>query len=222
MFKRLSVLFIICGFCLSVTACGPSEEKVAQAQQKYAQLTAINNQVVEAHNNVTDNSLDEELIKLREQVREVETYNLNEMKDEEIDMLIQIMDSLIASYEKFHVTLNNIKAEEEAAVLVPIPVTVVNETGFAISSVKLHEKGDYSNQVNVLDGFTSLEQGQTMTGLMVQRDVDETPWILELVNAEGVKYELTLPVAEYTEEGVTLHLTYDAAEEKVTINGEGV
>lgn len=222
MFKRLRCIFMISGLCLSVAACGPSAEKVEQARQKYAELTEMNNRVVEVHNNVSDNSLDEELIKLREQVREIEAYNLNEMKDEEIDMLIQIMDSMIASYEKFHVTLNNIKEEEEAAVLVPIPVTVVNETGFAISSVKLYEKGDYSNQVNVLEDLTPLVQGQTMTGLMVQRDVDETPWILELVNAEGVKYELTLPVAEYTEEGVTLHLTYDAAEEKVTIHGEGV
>ena len=36
MFKKITSLFIICCLCIFVTACGPSEEKVAQAQQKYA------------------------------------------------------------------------------------------------------------------------------------------------------------------------------------------
>ena len=33
MFKKITFLSIICCLCIFVTACGPSEEKVAQAQQ---------------------------------------------------------------------------------------------------------------------------------------------------------------------------------------------
>ena len=90
MYKKITSLFIICCLCVFVTACGPSEEKVAQAQQKYAQLAEIHNQVVEAHNNVDNNSLDEALTELREKITEVEGYNLAEMDDIRFGFLLPL------------------------------------------------------------------------------------------------------------------------------------
>lgn len=224
--KRIFSLFIICAVCIFTAACGPSEEKVMQAQQKYTELKEKHNQVVEIHGNISDSTYDEQLLALRGKIDEVEAYNLNDMKDEEIDLLIQIMDSLIDSYDEFHTVLTDIKAKEEAAVIVTIPVTVVNNTGIAISSVKLHEQGDYHTQVNVLENMTSLESGQTLTGLMIQRDVDNTPWILTIEcvqNAEetaGLKAELQLSVEEYEESGETFILIYDEETEAIIIAAE--
>ena len=61
MYKKILSLFIICSYCFLMTACGPSEEKIEQAQQKYAQLVEMHNQVVEAHKNISDASMDETL-----------------------------------------------------------------------------------------------------------------------------------------------------------------
>lgn len=237
--KRILSLIMICVFGFSVTACGPSEEKVLQAQQKYTELIEKHNQVVEAHNQVSDNAYDEQLLALREKITEVEAYNLNDMEDEEIDLLIQIMDSLIGTYDEFHVALTQVKEQEDAAIIVTIPVTVVNNTGKAISALKLYEQGNQELQVNVLQNLTPLEDGQTMTGLMIQRDAENTAWVLTVESGSGSEdvksddsqkddkekdeksgnAELILPVEEYTEEGIELILVYDEESEAIVLAG---
>ena len=196
--KRVLSLFIICALCISVTACGPSEEKVMQAQQKYTELKEKHNQVVEAHNQVSDNTYDEQLLALREKITEVEAYNLNDMEDEEIDLLIQIMDSLIASYDEFHVALTQVKEQEDAAIIVTIPVTVVNNTGKAISALKLYEQGDYDLQVNVLENLTPFGGGKSLRRLMIRREAESTTKVLSVEREENTKTALVRPVEEYT------------------------
>lgn len=216
--KKLFSIFMICGLCLMFTACGPSDEKVAEAQQKYTELVEIHNQVVEAHKNVTDNSLDEPLTELREKIESVEEYNLTKMKDEEIDILIQIMDTLIEDYEEFLDTLTDIKGEEDAAVLTPISITVTNQTDFSFTELKLYEAGDMSTHEDVLMGLGDFASGETLTGLVVQRDADDTPWVLELKDANDVAYEFSLPVEEYGEESVKLTLSYDPEGKEIILD----
>lgn len=218
MYKKLLSIFMICTLCIVVTACGPSDEKVAQAQRKYAELVEIHNQVVEAHKIVADNSLDETLTNLREQITDVEGYNLTEMNDEEIDLLIQIMDTLISSYEECLNTLTDIKDKEEAAVLVPIPVTLVNQTNFSFTEMKLYETGDVGLHENVLSGLREFAPGETLTGLTLQRDADSTPWVLELMDMNGSTYQFDLLVQEYEEEGIKLNLSYDAEENIISLS----
>lgn len=218
MLKKIFSMFMICALFIGVTACGPSDEKVAQAQQKYAELVEIHNQAVEAHKNITDNSLDESLTKLQDQITDVEEYNLTEMKDEEIDLLIQIMDTLISSYEECLDTLTDIKEEEEEAVVVPIPVTLVNQTTFSFSEMKLYEAGDVGLHENVLLGLKDFAPGETLTGLTLQRDVSNTPWVLEFIDANGNDYQFDLMVEEYDEEGIKLTLSYDAEENVISLN----
>lgn len=217
MHKKLFFLFIICSLFLFTAACGPSSEKVAEAREKYTQLAEMHNQTVEAYKKVADDSLNESLDELRQQVVEVGNYDLTELKDEEIDLLIQIMDSLIGSYEQYLAALSDIKEKEEAAVLVEIPVTVTNHTDFTFALLKLYEKGNYDTHPNVLENMEALAPGQALMGLVVSRDVDNTPWMLVLENTDGVKYELELSVKEYDEEGITLGLFYGAEEEKLFI-----
>lgn len=217
MYKKWFSLFMICSLFLFTAACGPSKEKMAEAQAKYTQLAEIHNQAVEAYKDVEDDSLDESLTKLREQVVEVGNYDLTELKDEEIDLLIQIMDSLIGSYEEHLAELSDIKGQEEAAVLVEIPLTVVNHTDFSFVLLKLYEKGDYDTHANVLENMETLAPGQALMGLVVLRDVDNTPWILVLEDTNDMKYELELSVEGYSEEGVTLGLSYTEEEEKLFI-----
>lgn len=196
-------------FCLFLTACAPSEEKIAQAQQKYSDLKTAHNAVVEAHKLVADASLDATLTSLQEEVTAFEAYNLYEMKEEEIDALIASMDELIASYEEYEAQLAEIKVQEEAAVLVTIPVTLFNETGFTFNSISLYEQGEIGVQGDVMEELSGMTPSQIVTGLIIYRDVDNTPWLLTLTDAEGTKWELPISVEDYTEEGVSLYLDYD-------------
>lgn len=198
--------------CCALAACGPSKEKIAQAQQKYMALIELNNRVVEAHKKVEDNSLDEELVKLRDKISELESYNLSEMKDEEIDALIGTMDSLTDSYENYLEALVDIKSKEEAAVLTTIPVTLTNQTELSFAGISLYEKGSGGAHANILEELDVLNPGRILAGLAIKRDVDNTPWMLSLKDTEGEEYEIELPVEQYTEEGVGLEIVYDEEE----------
>lgn len=220
MYKRIVFFLMICGLVFFVTACGPSDELIARAQQKYVELAGIHNQVADAHQDISDDSLDGTLTELSEKEDELEQYNLTEMKDEEIEQLIQDMDSMIDSYDDMLEELSDIKKEEAAAVLTPIPVTIKNNTSFSFSELMLYEKGDEDIPANVLEGMDCLTKGQALTGLLIQKDVDDTPWVLVLDDTEGAEYEFEIPVSEHGEDGVTLELTYDAEEGSLTIEYE--
>ena len=209
MYRRIITILSICCLCLLMASCGPSDEKVTQAQQKYTELIEMHNQVVDAHDKVSDGSLDQSLTKLREQITVIEGYDLTEMKDEEIDGLIDTMDSLIDSYNESLVKLTKMLEKENAELIITIPVTVINNTSFTFSSLTLYQKGDTSHRVNILDELSDLVPDQSLTGLMIYRNAQNTPWILTITNTEDTAFELTLPVEDYSEEGVHLSLVYD-------------
>lgn len=211
--KHLRGFLAICILtCTLLTGCGPSEEKIAAAQNKYTELVDIHNRVVAAHKEISDESLDNDLVALSDELALLENFNLNEMKDEEIDALITSMDTLAASYEDYLTSIAQIKADEEAAVIVTIPLTLSNHSDFAFSKLMLYEKGSSSNE-NLLNEETSFAHMQHMTGLFIYRDVDNTPWILEAEDAEGNSYQFELPVETYTEEGISLSFSYDSETE---------
>ena len=209
-------LLILCALLsVMLTGCGPSEEKIAQAQELYAQLADLHNQVVEAHKGISDDSLDQNLIALSEKVAQIKQYDLNEFKDEQIDQLMESMHSIMDSYEKYLETINQIKAQEAAAVLTSIPVTLSNNTEFIFQTLQLYSLNEPSQNSNVLEDISYFAPGETITGLMIYRDVSSTPWNLVLENADGTSYVLELPVKEYDESGISLSITYDSETKEI-------
>ncbi|MBD5462335.1 MAG: hypothetical protein HDR24_04645 [Lachnospiraceae bacterium] len=201
-------LCILLSFLLA--GCGPSEEKITQAQELYVQLADMHNQVVEAHKNISDDSLDQDLVALAEKVKQIEQYNLNEFDDEQIDLLIESMNSIMNSYQEYLTVIDQVKEQENAAVLVSIPVTLFNNTEFTFQILAMYGKNEPSQNVNALEDTSGFSPGQSITGLMIYRDVSSTPWVLTLEDASGIAYEIELPVKEYDESGILLTLTYDS------------
>ncbi len=206
--KRLAALSCIL-LSMALAGCDPSEEKIAQAQDSYASLMKMHNQVVEAHAGIDDDSLDKDLIALSNQVKELEAFNLNEMTDEEIDQLVETMDSLAGSYQEYLDTINSIQEAEDAAVITPIPITLQNDTGLTFQSLELYSQKDPGKAANVLEDTAGFVPGQFLTGLMVYRDTALTPWILVLEDVQGAGYEIELSVENYTESGMAFSLSYD-------------
>lgn len=216
--KRIFMALTAGMLCAALTACQPSDEKIGQAREKYAQLAEIHNQVVEVHGEVADGSLDDELMALKDQADEMENYNLAEMEEEEIDRLIETMDSLIADYEEYFSLLSDIKKEEEAAVITSITLALTNHTEFSFSGITLYEKGDGGEHVNVLEDMQVLAPEQSLMGLIIRRDVENTPWVLVLSDESGKEFELELPVREYAQEEVSLSLSYDGEQDEILVS----
>lgn len=210
-FNIKSVLFILCALLpILLVGCGPSEEKITQAQALYAQLADLHNQVVEAHKGIADDSLDQNLVALGKKVEQIGQYDLSEFKDEQIDLLMESMRSIMDSYEEYLETINQIKAQETAAVLTSIPVTLSNNTEFTFQTLQLYSINDPSQNANVLEDTSGFAPGQTITGLVIYRDVSSAPWKLVLQSTDGTSHEFELAVKGYSESGVTLTLTYDS------------
>ena len=218
--KNLYSLLLSCvmaAFALLLTACGgPSAEKIAQAQDTYSNLIAIHNRVVSAHRQIEDDSLDEKLVALGEKITQVNTYNLNDMSDEEIDMLIDTMDSIIDTYEEYLTAINDIRDTENAAILTPINMSLINDTNLTFVGLSLHQKGTIQN-ADLLETLSGFMPAQRMAGLVIYRDVQNTPWVLELVSEDGSLYELNLSVKDYSEDGCVLTLTYDSEKDAILI-----
>lgn len=218
--RNLRNLFLLsCLLCLLLSGCGgPSEEKIAQAQETYTHLIETHNQVVEAHKHISDNSLDDKLTALAQKIVKLEEFNLSEMKDTNIDLLIENMNSMTASYEEYLRTIETIKGTEEAAVIVPIPLTLKNESGQTFQKLFLFEKGDASQKPDVLEGTAGFSSGQSLTGLVISRDVSDTPWILELESTDGSSCEIELSVKDFSEEGESMTIIYDAETDMVIVS----
>lgn len=218
--KNLYSLLLSCVMAAStllLTACGgPSAEKIAQAQDTYSNLVSIHNRVVSAHRQIEDDSLDEKLVALGEKITQVNTYNLNDMNDEEIDMLIDTMDSIIDTYEEYLTAINDIRDTENAAILTPINISLINDTNLTFVGLSLHQKGSIQN-ADLLETLSGFMPAQRMAGLVIYRDVQNTPWVLELVSENGSLYELNLSVKDYSEDGCVLTLTYDSEKDAILI-----
>lgn len=213
----LLLSWIMLASTLLLTACGgPSAEKIAQAQDTYSNLVSIHNRVVSAHRQIEDDSLDEKLIALGEKITQVNTYNLNDMNDEEIDMLIDTMDSIIDTYEEYLTAINDIRDTENAAILTPINISLINDTNLTFVGLSLHQKGSIQN-ADLLETLSGFMPAQRMAGLVIYRDVQNTPWVLELVSEDGSLYELNLSVKDYSEDGCVLTLTYDSEKDAILI-----
>ena len=218
--KNLYSLLLSCVMAAStllLTACGgPSAEKIAQAQDTYSNLVAIHNRVVSAHRQIENDSLDEKLVALGEKITQVNTYNLNDMSDEEIDMLIDTMDSIIDTYEEYLTAINDIRDTENAAILTPMNISLINDTNLTFVGLSLHQKGTIQN-ADLLETLSGFMPAQRMAGLVIYRDVQNTPWVLELVSEDGSLYELNLSVKDYSEDGCVLTLTYDSEKDAILI-----
>lgn len=113
---------------------------LSAAQGKYAELVEIHNEVVEAHREVEDDSYDEALSVLQDDLNTIQSYNLKDMSEEEVTLLISTMDTLISSYNEYLSQLDTTKKEEDATELTAIPLSLTNNTSFTFDLISLYQK----------------------------------------------------------------------------------
>lgn len=213
----LPSLLILSCLLILLAGCSPSDEVLSAAQGKYAELVKIHNEVVEAHREVEDDSYDEALSVLQNDLNTIQSYNLKDMSEEEITLLISTMDTLISSYNEYLSQLDTTKKEEDAAELTAIPLSLTNNTSFTFDLISLYQKDNPGARINILSGLDSLSPTQSLTGLQIERNAENTPWMLTLESTDGVTYDIELSVDTYTEDGIHLYLDYDPETGSITV-----
>lgn len=222
--KNITAGLLICLMTFLVAGCGANEEKIASAQEKYRNLVEFHNQIVEEHAAINDNSLDKELGNIENQMRELTDYNLYEMSDEELDMLMEVMDIIDESYTNYRKTISEIKYSEDAAYLRPIVFSLINNTDLVFTSLSIMPEGDNNTASDSLDMQEGFKRGQEILGLTIYADVNNSPWVMTLkrYNAgEGedeVIYQVTLDPKVMTESNSCYAITHDMETDTILIN----
>lgn len=220
--KKTVFLSIILIFSFAfLTACSNSKDKIIEAQSKYRELVETHNRAVEAYKGIKDNSLDEELKALSVEIDKVKEYNLYDMREEEIDTLIGVMDNLEETYKGYLDNIESTKALEDAAVLKDRMFSLRNETGMVLDSLSLVMQGDMTEDKDALEAFGGFKQGQEIIGLTVYFDVNNTPWDMYIeVNGENEEiktYVVTLSSDILRESGQKMVLSYDEETDTMSI-----
>lgn len=213
---RRYVLGVMLLGVMLVGCAGPSEEKLEEVRVQYVELVEKHNEVAQAHTEVAGYEGEDELKGLAEIVDRMQESNLLELKEEEIDVLIEEMKEAVVSYEEHLVALADVKQRELEAVVVEIPVSINNHTGMAFSGLYLAEDGGIETADNLLEGELPFADGETLLGLVIYRDYDSTPWKL-VVESEQDLHEIDIPTEKLDETGITVELNYDGEEFTIRI-----
>ncbi len=220
---------------LLLCGCGVSEEKIAEAQSKYRELVNAHNTVAEAYDTIKDSSLYGELSGYETKLEEYRSHNLYRMNENELNSLISSMDETLTEYRDYLVRIDGIRQEEEAAFLVPLSFTLINDTELTFTGLTLKENGDTAPVTDLLEDNRTLSPSGEIVGLSIRRDADHTPWILTLTAgketdgdtedetaespASGSIYELPVTPDEL-ENAAVLRLVYDAESDTLTAVAE--
>ena len=195
-----------------LTGCGASSKKIAEAQKKYQELLAVNNQVAEVYNEIHDDSLQSELEALSAKVDELKEYNLKNMKNSEIDVLIDTMNSIDEAYSGYLKALGEIKVSEDAVALERIDFEVKNETEYVFVSLELMEEGDKDYISNAIADTEGLWPNGRVAGLSIYRDAEGTPWIMTVKRLDGeeeVSYSFVLDEEKLNTPNTTLYIRHN-------------
>lgn len=209
--KRYFFLTLILSILL-LTACGTDEAKITDAQNAFRELVKAHNLTVEAHREIADPSMDEELASMEEKLRAFPSLNLSELSEEKLDELILEMNGMRDQYGKYLVKIDEIKSREEASKITQNTFTLVNGTYMTFTGITLKEENASGEASDILEGLNPFEPENELVGLSVHADHDNTPWILTLT-AEETVYELTIDPSSLSESGNTLTVVIENEEE---------
>lgn len=185
--KPLLFLLVINIFLL--TGCGEStESKMKEIKSAYSNLLAQHETAISVHDSITSSELDSVLLSLEEDLLAIHEDDLNLLKEDALNSLLNQIVNLTASYEEVILQMSQIKENEDAAVLIPIMVTLHNHSDQPLYEIYLLSGDTYSSpenlepNQNILKDLAPLNHGEHLVGLEIYKNVQNTPWFLIVCN----------------------------------------
>ena len=204
--KLLIALLTVLIFALS--SCGPDDDKIMEAQKAYRELISAHNRTVEAHAEIMSPELDDELAAMENEVRSLDSENLYDMSEDDLAAFTEHMNELRDRYGEYLVTIDEIRASEEAGKTVQTSFSLKNGTYITFTGLTLQKEGASGNATDVLSSLSPLEPEGELTGLSVYRDVNNTPWIMTLHSGTD-SYELSIDPSSLKDSGTTLTIVIE-------------
>ena len=140
--KKILLPIITAALMLALTACGPSDEKLSEAETARSLLVEAKNSAEETYLDISDESLRSALDELAEKEAGIEALEFKKMNDKKIDEVLPEIKELTDSYQDLLGSLSDtLKSEtevkEEKEKHTELTVYFVNKTGLNLTEIVL-------------------------------------------------------------------------------------
>ena len=179
--KKITISIITGALMLALTACGPSDEKLSEAETARNLLVEAKNNAEETYLDISDESLRSALDELSVKEAGIETLEFKKMNDKKIDEVLPEIKELTDSYQNLLGNLSDtLKTEtevkEEKEKHTELTVYFVNKTGLNLTEIVLHDLTTDTRSDNFLGEGITLGSGYTLMGVSLDIYKDSSEW----------------------------------------------
>lgn len=213
--KYVPIIALIMAVLL--VACGPSDEKLSEAEEARSLLAAAKQTAEDTYLDVSDTSQRIALDELAQKEAEIEQLDFKKLNDKKIDEILPGIAELTESYQNIGKELSNVltdetKVREEKAKHKGLDTYFINKTGMNLTKIVLHDISADTYSDNYIGEGVSLLNGYTLMGVSLDIYADSSEW--EFVITDDVDNEYTLSCESLkgqTIDGAAIVLSYDPA-----------
>ena len=215
--KKILLPIITAALMLALTACGPSDEKLSEAETARSLLVEAKNSAEETYLDISDESLRSALDELAEKEAGIEALEFKKMNDKKIDEVLPEIKELTDSYQDLLGSLSDtLKSEtevkEEKEKHTELTVYFVNKTGLNLTEIVLHDLTTDTKSDNFLGDGVSLGSGYTLMGVSLDIYKDSSEW--EFIVTDEADTDHILPCDDLrtgSSDNQSIIFKYDAA-----------
>ncbi len=225
--KRKFIPLIAALMAVLLVACGPSDEKLAEAEEARNLLAQAKQTAEDTYLDVSDTSQRSILDSLSDKEAEIEQLDFTKMNDKKIDEVLPTITELTENYQNIGKELSGVltsetQIKEEKAKHKGLEVYFINKTGMNLSKIVLHDISANTYSDNFIGDGVVLQSGYTLMGVTLDIYSDSSEW--EFVITDDVDTEYTLSCESLKGEdlkGASVVLSYDSATAtgEVTLGG---
>ena len=168
--EKLLKTIILAALGAVLTACGPSEEKLSEAEEARSELVSARQIAEETFLDITDASNEEKLDELSKKAAEIEAMDFSKLNDKKLDELLPSINELTDEYRTIETDMAGVlneetKEREEKAKHVKRDVYFINKTGMNLTGLLLHDKTMDAYSDNFIGSEAMLKNGYSLMGV---------------------------------------------------------
>ena len=225
--KRKFIPIIAAMMAVLLVACGPSDEKLAEAEEARNLLAQAKQAAEDTYLDVSDTSQRSLLDSLSDKEAEIELLDFTKMNDKKIDEVLPTITELTESYQNIGKELSGVltsetQIKEEKAKHKGLEVYFINKTGMNLSKIVLHDISANTYSDNFIGDGVTLQSGYTLMGVTLDIYSDSSEWEFIITDDAGTEYTLSCDSLKGEDlKGASIVLNYDstAAIGEVTLGG---
>lgn len=175
-------------FSITLYGCNNvSDEKLMICKDLYNDVVEKHNDVIKVYSSISSDQFDNELNAFQEELNGIGEYNLSEMDDNSIDLLISDLKDRLDNYDKLLSEFNLLDSRDKH-IETPncFSVTFVNNTGLDLYELYFYNISKDNDRINLLSNSIDMLSGYgTFSIINIYADNMNTVWKLEVMDESG-------------------------------------